>query len=211
MQDWCDMNLLWAIVDLVFPPHALVRSVRNCSVIPYAPHLQVDIPVTTLCASIEMHYSALKVLKFYRGWHAHKLFVSIVVAHLHAHAVSTTLVTSIPPSRTRLSERGYDHVAEVCQVACKKTGMKYYPLLTRLRETSRQTTLGRADRLVNVRDAFGVAHRRPNPATTTIIVIDDVCTTGSTLSEASRALQDLGYTVHAVALVRAQHSATSTH
>jgi len=83
--------------------------------------------------------------------------------------------------------------------------VEYRPdLLMRVRDTKAQTSLSRAERLENVRDAFTVSDvGRKNLAGRHVYIVDDVTTTGATLSEATRALQKAGATVTAIALARA--------
>jgi predicted amidophosphoribosyltransferase len=63
--------------------------------------------------------------------------------------------------------------------------------LIRRRETVSQVGLSREERIANVRDAFRVkAARRVEGRT--VIVVDDVMTTGTTLSECARVLKLAG-------------------
>ena len=64
-------------------------------------------------------------------------------------------------------------------------------VLKRRRATKPQTSLGREDRRENVREAFVVRH--PNAVRgKTVLLIDDVCTTGATLEACARALKAAG-------------------
>ncbi|MBI2405325.1 ComF family protein [Candidatus Gottesmanbacteria bacterium] len=62
--------------------------------------------------------------------------------------------------------------------------------LEKIRETPPQSTLKRRERLMNLRGAF---RARPDyrPAKT-VLVVDDISTTGATLIEAARALKKAG-------------------
>jgi predicted amidophosphoribosyltransferase len=73
-------------------------------------------------------------------------------------------------------------------------------VLRRVRPTVTQTHFDRVRRMQNLRDAFAV---RDNVEMTTIILVDDVLTTGSTFDECARTLLEAGArSVSAVALVR---------
>jgi ComF family protein len=63
--------------------------------------------------------------------------------------------------------------------------------LRRVRSTPKQTGLSRTARRANVRGAFRAA---PTPAWrgATVLLVDDVLTTGSTASESARALREAG-------------------
>ena len=97
-------------------------------------------------------------------------------------------ILPIPLSEKRMRTRGYNQVAEVVRHAT------YSPhtvvrtdILVRTRDTQPQTELQRAERLTNVRDAFGVADVGEVTGKH-ILLIDDVMTTGATLRAAKAAL-----------------------
>ena len=71
------------------------------------------------------------------------------------------------------------------------TGIPCEPLLKRIRYTGQQAKLGRAERISNLSRAFSVpdSTKVKNRA---ILLVDDVMTTGSTLSAASQALKRAG-------------------
>ena len=79
-------------------------------------------------------------------------------------------------------------------------------LLIRTRETATQTALTPGTRLANVRAAFAVANVQCPVINDhwTLIIVDDVFTTGATLAEAARALEQAGATtIHAITFARA--------
>jgi predicted amidophosphoribosyltransferase len=65
-----------------------------------------------------------------------------------------------------------------------------YDTLKKVRETERQTTLSREKRAENVRECMKAENKILKNKT--IIVLDDVYTTGASLTEARRALLEAG-------------------
>jgi ComF family protein len=110
------------------------------------------------------------------------------------------IVAPVPLSRKRLAERGYNQVSMVALPLTLMCGWGYRPqALSRARETRSQVGLSREERRQNVRDAFAA---QPSIVRgKTILVIDDVTTTGATLEACAAALlkagarQVYGYTV----------------
>jgi len=102
------------------------------------------------------------------------------------------LVLPVPLHWRRERSRGYNQAAALARVFAGRTGLPMRAnVLKRRRATKPQTSLGREDRRENVREAFVVRH--PNAVRgKTVLLIDDVCTTGATLEACARALKAAG-------------------
>jgi ComF family protein len=113
----------------------------------------------------------------------------------------TTLVP-VPLHPRRLATRGYNQAALLAQELSRNTALGCDPrLLKRRRETERQVGKSRALRLTNASDAFEL--RRSGPARS-VVLVDDVVTTGSTVRACAQALAAGGVQLAAVvALARA--------
>jgi ComF family protein len=99
------------------------------------------------------------------------------------------LVVPVPLHPLRLADRGYNQSALLAARVARYLGARFAPLaLARGRDTPRQANLDRASRLANVAGAFSVRHPdRVRDAT--VLLIDDVCTTGATLEACSSVLR----------------------
>lgn len=97
-------------------------------------------------------------------------------------------ITSVPVSRQRLEERGFDQAGQLAAGFGGRSKIPVVPLLVRRRDTAKQSYKSRSERLDDLKDAFAVDEdgikmilkktvRRP----INIVIIDDVYTTGSTL------------------------------
>ena len=99
------------------------------------------------------------------------------------------VLTSVPMPETRRRQRGIDHGWELALALSAITGLKARPLMRRKARNARtQRGLGQEERRLNVRDAFVAL--APVPAT--VILTDDVLTTGATTGECARCLQEAG-------------------
>jgi len=100
------------------------------------------------------------------------------------------LLVPVPPATTRLRQRGYDHTKLLAREVSKATGLPYKQALSKLGQ-SRQVGMKREVRLKQLNGAFRVS-RTDDVKDKAIWLVDDVVTTGATLSEAARALRRSG-------------------
>jgi len=108
-------------------------------------------------------------------------------------------VVALPLSDARLRERGFNQADEIARALAGRLGLPHLRrALVRTRNAPPQHTLHRTDRARNVRRVFLAP--RPLPAGR-ILLVDDVMTTGATLSEAARALREAGAAWVGVAVV----------
>lgn len=100
------------------------------------------------------------------------------------------VIVPVPLFADREAERGYNQAALLGQHLSAAMGVGYRAdLLMRVRETSQQALLSPAERKRNVRAAF-VA--RAEVKGLSVLLVDDVVTTGSTLRECANALNEKG-------------------
>jgi len=106
------------------------------------------------------------------------------------------LLIPIPMSLKRKRVRGGNHMDRLAQAIVERGGKNFFELdiesLVRTKETPPQTSIkDRRRRALNIAGVFSVPH--PEKITgKTIILIDDVATTGATLKEARRVLLEGG-------------------
>lgn len=109
--------------------------------------------------------------------------------------LKNSVLVPVPLFPQRERTRGYNQSKLFADALARVIpGTRVEQLLTRTRDTGTQTHLTATSRRVNVRKAFVVPEKLKDAvsAKTRYIVIDDVFTTGSTLSECARALKKAG-------------------
>ena len=102
------------------------------------------------------------------------------------------LIIPVPIHRLRRAERGYNQSLYIARGIGKATGIPVKPgIIKRGRYTSTQTKLNLSERKINVQDAFVL--KQPEVVNgKRIILVDDVITTGATISECGKMLLDNG-------------------
>jgi ComF family protein len=107
-------------------------------------------------------------------------------------ALAVNVVVPVPLHWMRRWWRGYNQSAAVAWGLCAQMGWKCRPgWLRRIRNTPSQKGQNRQERRANVQGAFR-ARRRLRLDGQTVLLVDDVMTTGATASEAARALKQAG-------------------
>lgn len=109
----------------------------------------------------------------------------------HRSAWQATLVVPVPLSRSRLKQRGFNQSELLANELAKRLGL---PLgegrLRRVKETRSQVGLDPSERRLNVKNAF---QAEPGAFSgMSVLLVDDLYTTGATLSACARAIRRAG-------------------
>ncbi|MEQ1952126.1 ComF family protein [Mesorhizobium sp. CN2-181] len=104
------------------------------------------------------------------------------------------LIVPVPLHRWRFFRRRFNQSAELARTVSRMTGVPFDPLaVLRVKVTQQQVGLGHKEREDNVRAAFAVpAAARARLRDRRVLLIDDVYTTGATVSAVTRALRKGG-------------------
>jgi ComF family protein len=113
------------------------------------------------------------------------------------------LIVPVPLHPARERERGFNQAALLAELIAVPAAVPSRPVLQRIRYTTTQTAYDRAERMENLHGAFRLRKNR-DVRGLRVLLIDDVLTTGSTLSECARVLRRAGArSVHGVTAARA--------
>lgn len=213
------------ILDLLFPPKCpFCRELLTSRAALLCDRCQKDLPWTqpgpweqtiefiSSCVS-PLYYRDLVRESIHRYKFSGRSCYSEVYGLLMAQAVQDAwpdvlfdAVTWVPLSKRRKRQRGYDQAQLLAEAVCAQRASAPVPLLRKVRNTpaqSLQTAPGA--RRVNVLNAYAIAPH-VDVRGKTLLLCDDVVTTGSTLSECARILRTAGVEkVYAVTLARSQH------
>ena len=103
----------------------------------------------------------------------------------------TFQVIPVPLHKNRVKKRKYNHMELVAEEFCKLSGFTpNFELIERIKDTKPQYKLSRQERLKNLAGAFKVYKDKNLPLP--ILLMDDICTTGSTFEEMIKALKKEG-------------------
>jgi ComF family protein len=110
------------------------------------------------------------------------------------------LIVPVPLHRRRLKSRGFNQVGLMMrqwalslekEMPSRAPAQFGWDIMERVRPTRPQTGLGRKERPLNLRNAFGLTSGAEIFGTR-VLLLDDVYTTGATVNEAARVLMKHG-------------------
>lgn len=112
------------------------------------------------------------------------LFTELMLANTVADA---DIMVAMPLSKERLRERGFNQAMEIARPLSRATHIKLdLDIAHRITNTAAQASLPWKERRANIRHAFEC---RADLGGKSVIVVDDVMTTGATLDEFARTLK----------------------
>jgi competence protein ComFC len=144
--------------------------------------------------------------KYGRQIHLRHLVARWLLAALddeRLRGISLDVIVPVPLHPARQRERGFNQAGLLAELLSAETSVPSKPLLERIRYTTTQTALDRSERMENLHNAFRL-RKNADVRGLRVLLIDDVLTTGSTLSECARVLKRAGaMSVHAATAARA--------
>jgi ComF family protein len=135
--------------------------------------------------------TAVLTLKFKSGRYLAPLMGEFLREHLRMRPLRADLVVPVPLAPRRMRERGFNQASLLAEEVAQAVHGEVRHDALRRTERPAQQTLPAAGRLINLEGAFCCA----SPAelkNRRVLLIDDVVTTGATLSACTQALEDAG-------------------
>lgn len=141
------------------------------------------------------HYEGLakdvvRFAKYQPSRSAARELAAILAPHLPFLDRTNTLFVPIPTTAARRRERAFDQALEIARRLARFTGIECQNALRR-RGTSHQVGATRRDRFAHMKDAFTVS-RPAEIRGKTIVLVDDVMTTGATMEAAAKVVTRAG-------------------
>ncbi len=199
------MKLISYLLDLLFPYKCVFcRRLMDRNDESICPKCKKELPYTenggilkgnffTSCVS-PLYYEnsvreALLRYKFYQltayAAPLGKLISECVAEYIDAQV---DIISWVPLSKKRLRSRGYDQARLLAETVSEELGIPCVPVLRKKKDTAPQSRTGSAEkRKKNISGAYEVIDKNLIDGKT-ILLIDDIVTTGSTFAECARTL-----------------------
>lgn len=136
----------------------------------------------------------IKDLKYHGKSYLARIFGKILADRIIYEGMKFDLCTAVPMYAGKERSRGYNQAALIARFMAASLDVPYVEnLLVRTRDTVPMNTLTAADRRKNLRGAFELPdENRALVRDRTVMLVDDIYTTGSTMDACSRELLEGG-------------------
>ena len=110
-------------------------------------------------------------------------------------------ITCVPMHPNKLEERGYNQAEILAREIGKILDIKFEHLIRKIKDNKTQHTLNLRERKLNVRGAYA-KDKNAEIKGKTVLLCDDLITTGNTIGECARTLEKAGAKVYCVTMLR---------
>ena len=203
------MGIVSGILDLLFPPRCVFcrRFVKNSREL-ICPECRTSLPYTraggeqhgdhfSLCVA-PLYYEdevrdSLLRYKFHDATGYAEAYADLLADCIRQNLAGRyDLISWVPLSKKRLKERGYDQAMLLALSTALRLDDVAISTLRKVRDVEKQSTVGSEEkRRANIAGAYAVEDAELI-AGKRILLIDDIVTTGSTLSECAATLKEAG-------------------
>ena len=202
-------------LNLIFPPKCVICKkngdilCENCfSKIKHFPQQKINPPQNIDLMIVCGYYDGIlkKLIRKFK-FSKQKSLSSYLVRFVEEcirdtnYFLSIDLITSVPLYETRLKERGFNQSELIAKQLSNFLNLPYDGnILKRIKETSFMYSLSKNERKKNVKGVFSVSR---NLNGLNILLVDDILTTGATLSEIASEIKKHGAnSVYALAVAK---------
>lgn len=138
----------------------------------------------------EVSSSIIKSFKYSNKRYYAKYIAKLMTQNLD-YFKEIDFLTFVPLTNKKLRKRGYNQSQEIANEISKITNIPVKCCLTKIKETTSQAELSKEERLVNLKNSFEITDEGKEILGKNVIIIDDVFTTGTTLSRCAKELKKL--------------------
>lgn len=141
--------------------------------------------------------------KFDRNTALAKVFASILYDYGRVNNLfDVDYILPSPSSKKTLNTRGFDHIKMITDYFIGETGVKYLEGFKKIKNTQAQHKLGKEDRAINLKGAFENQYDLTGKS---VLLIDDLITTGNTALEMIRVLEKSNIKELTVLAISSEH------
>lgn len=149
----------------------------------------------TVIPYVSLGRKGVLAFKYHNGFNTAKLLVPEIVKRLsdNGYLDHADIITAVPMTRSRRSETGYNQAEYIAKLIGKLTGLPCdFKLIDKRRSAPLQHELTREERELEAHQTYFPNKHHRDITDKTVILCDDIITTGSTLSACAAVLRNMG-------------------
>lgn len=188
-------EIISMILDLIYPPS------NNCIIC----NAEDFVGICPLCKSkIKRIENQDKILsygyyggilkelilafKYDRNFTAGNVISELLLDFIYKNGVKFDVIYYVPMTKASIKKRGFNQCEIIAKNLSKSLNVPISNSLIKIKDTREQKTLSKEGRYKNIKGAFKI--RKNNSLYKNILLIDDVVTTGATLLECKKVLEN---------------------
>ena len=144
--------------------------------------------------------------KYYNKPYFYKFFGNLLLRYMNEiNYTNFDFLTSVPLHKSKMRTRGYNQSQLLAKYMSDKLSIPYADVLKRTVKTTKQSQQSKDERKKNLKGAFAVkyTHTHTTIKNRSVLLVDDVYTTGSTADECSNTLLNFGVSkVYVITIAR---------
>ncbi len=134
---------------------------------------------------------SVQAFKFSGAYRMSDDFAELMRLNLEEWEIKADIITFVPMTKSRERERGYNQAQKLAESLSEKIGLPCMKLLTKNRNNLVQHSLNAKERKKNVIGVYDFSSEN-YIKDRTIVLVDDIITTGATISECAKVLYESG-------------------
>lgn len=136
---------------------------------------------------------AIYSYKYYNKPYFYKLFGNCLINFMkNINYTGFDCIVSVPLHSSKMRKRGYNQSELIAKYISANLSIPYVDALKRTKKTLKQSEQSKEERRKNLKDAFSVKSSAEKIINSSVLLVDDIYTTGSTVDECSKALVNYG-------------------
>ncbi len=131
--------------------------------------------------------------KFNKRRRLYKLLSLLSIEEVSKWQYLFNIITSVPINKKKKWDRGFNQSELIARDIAKKLKKVYFPILKERYHFKSQKELGYRNRFLNILDRYKIKNAKRKRITgMSVLIVDDVFTTGATINECARILKTFG-------------------
>ena len=214
------INIFACILDLLYPPrccfcHKLTKGEKICkeceNSLPYTFSNAKQTDISYISSAVSPLYYKDNVRKSVLRYKFHSAtayaapYAELIAKCIDENGINCDIITWVPLSKQRLRSRGYNQAELIGREISGILDVPCAQLICKVRNNPAQSGTGNeARRKANVKGVYKAVDIFEHKGKS-VLIIDDVITTGSTVSECAKVLKEHGYgLISAASLARSK-------